>query len=698
MSLECVPAHSHSGDHSPSQNSIASGWPLPPPRPVNQEDPDLDFERNFFLSMGWPAHVIQELEKQARSAKVGLIQAAIASGILKASDFYSSLSRMLSFAPEGGLYRVHLPAAPAKAWMLIERPVPLATEGTGAVALNGQSFSIVRLIALSQKLGAKSQHLKLITRQELIDSVTNAYGRVLVARAIAGLMKARPQWSAKAGLATWQIYSGAIAAGLALGAFMVAPKGAATMCAFLLSLFFLLAIALRLAAVLSLAFPKAEKRKSRLLSDAELPRYTVFVPLFKEVKILPHLAKALAELDYPPAKLDIKIVLEAVDAATIEAASRLSFPGNVDLIVVPDRQPRTKPKALNYALQFATGDLAVIYDAEDRPEPDQLRKAATVFHHAPADLACLQARLDYFNAAENWLSRQFTIEYATLFRGLLPLLSRFGLPLPLGGTSNHFRIGVLRELGAWDPYNVTEDADLGMRLHRAGYRVETLDSTTYEEACCQPMPWVKQRTRWLKGWIQTFGVHMRAPLATLREIGLAGFLAFHAYFAGIIVSSLAHPLFYVVLAHDVIQGTLFRRGITAGGGILLAIAVVNFIGGYAVNLLLGAMSLRGTKHKGLWPHVIFIPVYWLYVSAAAYRAVWQLMRAPFYWEKTEHGVSRALQPAGIIREHERFVPPHPAAMRPGEGAFSELNLTLADTSERSLESRARAPGSKGSLT
>ena len=268
----------------------------------------------------------------------------------------------------------------------------------------------------------------------------------------------------------------------------------------------------------------------------------------------------MANLDYPPAKLDIKIVLEEVDTSTIEAATKLAFPGNVDLIVVPDRQPRTKPKALNYALQFATGDLAVIYDAEDRPEPDQLRKAATRFQFASPDVACLQARLDYFNPHENWLSRQFTIEYATLFRGLLPLLSRFGLPLPLGGTSNHFRIGVLRDLGAWDPFNVTEDADLGMRLHRAGYLVETLDSTTYEEACCQSVPWIKQRTRWLKGWMQTFGVHMRAPVSTLRETGLTGFLAFHAYFAGIIVSSLAHPLCYFVLAYDAWNGTLFRAG------------------------------------------------------------------------------------------------------------------------------------------
>ena len=639
MSVECVPLRSFAGDHKPGQNGNASDWRLSPPA----KDSDIAFERNFFLALGWPERLVREVEEEARHAKVGLIQTAIARGLLEPSGFYGELSRMLSFAGGQAPYRVHLPAAPSKAWLLIDRPVPLAAEGADVVAINGQNFSIPRLIALSRELGAKSRHLKIITRQDLIDSVTRSYGRVLVGRAVAGLMKARPEWSAKTGLAVWQVYAGAACAGLALGALAVAPGEAAAVSALALSLFFLLAMMLRLAAVLSLAFPPTGKRTPALLSDAQLPRYTVFVPLFKEVDILPHLAAALAGLDYPPAKLDIKIVLEAVDTATIEAATKLAFPGNVDLIVVPDRQPRTKPKALNYALQFATGDLAVIYDAEDRPEPDQLRKAASVFHHASADVACLQARLDYFNATENWLSRQFTIEYCTLFRGLLPLLSRFGLPLPLGGTSNHFRIGVLRELGAWDPYNVTEDADLGMRLHRAGYRVETLDSTTYEEACCQTIPWVKQRTRWLKGWMQTFGVHMRAPFATLRETGLAGFLAFHAYFAGIIVSSLAHPLFYVVLAIDAVQGTLFQRGRTPSDDILLAIAVVNFIGGYAVNLALGAMSLRRTGHKRLWPHAIFIPVYWLYVSAAAYRAVWQLFRAPFYWEKTEHGVSRTLQ-------------------------------------------------------
>ena len=642
------PDATNRGDHRPGQNGNASDWPYlaePASRFEHDIGSEIDLERNFFLSIGWPLHVIADLEMRARNANVGLIQTAIASGMLKASELYDWLSRLLSFAGGQTPYRVHLPSAPSQAWLLIERPEPLAAENAPVVALNGQNFSISRLIELSRQLGQKRQHLKLITRQELIDSVTQSYGRVLVGRAVAGLMKARPDWSAKTGLAAWQIHWSAIAAGLVTGALMVAPRMAMEVCALSLSLFFLLAIGLRFAAVLNLAFPDAQRKKQRLLSDAELPRYTVFVPLFKEVEILPYLAEALARLNYPAAKLDIKIVLEEVDASTIAAASKLAFPGNVDLIVVPDRLPRTKPKALNYALQFATGDLAVIYDAEDRPEPDQLRKAATRFHHASADVACLQARLDYFNASENWLSRQFTIEYATLFRGLLPLLSRFGLPLPLGGTSNHFRIGVLRALGAWDPFNVTEDADLGMRLHRAGYRVETLDSTTYEEACCQSVPWIKQRTRWLKGWMQTFGVHMRSPLTTLRETGLTGFLAFHAYFAGIIVSSLAHPLFYLVLAYDAWNGTLFERGGTLGDDVLLAVAVTNFVGGYVVNIALGAMSLRGTKHKRLWPHVLFIPVYWLYVSAAAYRAVWQLFYAPFYWEKTEHGVSRTLQPA-----------------------------------------------------
>jgi cellulose synthase/poly-beta-1,6-N-acetylglucosamine synthase-like glycosyltransferase len=518
-----------------------------------------------------------------------------------------------------------------------------------------------KLVTLAVRLGKKRERLALLTRQALINSLSKSYGGALAKNAAHGLVHARPNWSAKMGLAAWQAAFGAIALGLFLGAFGVAPRETLSLGAIILTHFFLLAIVLRMAAALNLLFPQPRKKnlEGPPLSDADLPRYTVFVPLFQEAEILPHLARALSELDYPPAKLDIKIILESVDTETIAMARKLPFPGNVDFIIVPDQAPRTKPKALNYALQFATGELAVIYDAEDRPEPDQLRKAAAAFHYAPPRLACLQARLDYFNASENWLSRQFTIEYASLFRGLLPLLSRFRLPLPLGGTSNHFRIGVLRDLGAWDPFNVTEDADLGMRLHRAGYRIATLDSTTYEEACCQPIAWIKQRSRWLKGWMQTFGVHMRSPRLTLRETGLVGFLAFHAYFAGIIISSLAHPLFYAVLAFDGATGRLFQEGATLGGNLFLYIAIANFAGGYAANLALGALSLRSTPHKALLPYVIFIPIYWLFISAAAYRAAWQLVRAPFYWEKTAHGVSNHLKVKGS--EENALWPQH---MRP----------------------------------
>ena len=463
-------------DHNPSENDGASGCRVRPALSAPSVS-KAEFERAVLRSLNCPAAVIRKLESQAQAAHVGVIQTAIAAGVYRATDVHELLSRKLSLADGNTPRRLRLPSAPEKAWLLLEKPMPLAAHEEGVVVVNAQTFSMQTLATLALKLGEKRKRLKLLTRQELIDLVTRSHGRVLVGRAVAGLMTAHPGWSAKTGLASWQVYFGAIMAGLALGALAFAPQETLNLGAIALSLFFLLAIALRLAAVVSLLAPAASQKKGSpsLLSDAELPRYTVFVPLFKEVEILPHLAKALRNLDYPAAKLDIKIVLESVDKATIEAASKLDFPGNVDLIVVPDRQPRTKPKALNYALQFATGSLAVIYDAEDRPEPDQLRKAATVFHHAPPELVCLQARLDYFNARENWLSRQFTIEYATLFRGLLPLFGRFGLPLPLGGTSNHFRIGVLRELGAWDPFNVTEDADLGMRLHRAGYKVETLE-------------------------------------------------------------------------------------------------------------------------------------------------------------------------------------------------------------------------------
>ncbi len=414
--------------------SVISSIPF---EPVNRSD-NSSLERDLLLSMGWPASVIDDLECDAKSSGTALTEVAIASGWVGASELYDHLAHALSFAKGDSTCRIILSAAPPRTWTMLQKPEAVSI-GSGKAAINAQAMSISALTTLAQGLGFDRSHLTLLTRQKFIDALADTYGNALVSRAVFGLLRRHPQSSAKTGLLTWQAVFGSVMAGLALGAIAVAPRETIFLAEIGLSLVFILAIALRLAAAVALLFPSVSSVQPKPLSDVDLPRYTVFVPLFRETQILPHLAKALSNLDYPAAKLDIKIILESIDRETIDAALRETFPGNIDFIVVPDCQPRTKPKALNYALQFATGSLAVIYDAEDRPEPDQLRKAAAVFAAAPPELVCLQARLHYFNATENWLSRQFTIEYASLFRGLLPFLSRFRLPLPLGGTSNHFR-------------------------------------------------------------------------------------------------------------------------------------------------------------------------------------------------------------------------------------------------------------------
>ena len=257
-------------------------------------------ERAVLYALGCPPRLVEEFEARARCARIGAVQAAIASGAFKASDVYSRLSKMFSFAGGDTPRRLRLPAPPDEAWTLLDRPVPLAAPGEDVIALNGQTFSMRTLLTLSEKLGDRRRRVKLLTRQELIGLITRSYGPELVSRAVAGLMKRCPDWSAKTGIVAWQAYFTAIAGGLILGAFAFAPREVMTLSSIGLSLFFLLAIALRLAAVASLAWPCGRKEKfPRLLSDAELPRYTVFVPLFKEAAILPHLAQALRKLDYP---------------------------------------------------------------------------------------------------------------------------------------------------------------------------------------------------------------------------------------------------------------------------------------------------------------------------------------------------------------------------------------------------------------
>jgi cellulose synthase/poly-beta-1,6-N-acetylglucosamine synthase-like glycosyltransferase len=382
------------------------------------------------------------------------------------------------------------------------------------------------------------------------------------------------------------------------------------------------------------------------LRTSELPIYTIVVALYHEASAVPALIAALHELDYPAEKLQVIFVLEPDDAATHDALLRLNLGAPFEILIAPDVGPRTKPKALNAALALSKGTFIAVFDAEDRPARDQLHRALDAFLGNGADIACVQARLTIDNTADGWLARLFTAEYCGQFDVLLPGLAQRGLPLPLGGSSNHFRTQVLREAGGWDPYNVTEDADLGMRLARLGYRAAVIHSTTYEEAPAHVKPWIRQRTRWFKGWMQTWLVHMRHPARISRELGLSGFLAFQLVVGGTVLSALVHPLFIVAAIYLIATNQLFDTGGSVFGHVLFWLYVGAFASGYLTSAALGLIGLkrRGLLREG-WV-LLWMPIHWLLLSVAAWRALYQLMFDPFHWEKTAHGLAQTSRLAG----------------------------------------------------
>lgn len=372
------------------------------------------------------------------------------------------------------------------------------------------------------------------------------------------------------------------------------------------------------------------------LQDRDLPVYTVLVPLYREKEVLPTLLQAIARLNYPHTKLDVKLLFEENDAETYEAAKALRPPAHFKFVVVPDCQPRTKPKACNYGLIQATGEFCVIYDAEDIPEPDQLRKAVVAFRRAPQEMVCLQSKLNYYNRDQNLLTRWFTIEYSMWFDLFLPGLDAVGVPIPLGGTSNHFRTEPLRQVGAWDPFNVTEDCDLGLRLHKAGYRTAVIDSTTYEEANSEAWNWTRQRTRWLKGYIQTWLVHMRRPVQLLRTVGLKSFLSMQLTVGGVPFATLINPIYWALTLAWFLSGwevvPLFFPPLIYYAG-----AVCLFVGNFVFMYANVAGCLMRGYHE-LVRYALISPLYWGMMSLAGWRALYQLLLKPFVWEKTTHGL------------------------------------------------------------
>jgi len=458
--------------------------------------------------------------------------------------------------------------------------------------------------------------------------------------AVYGLLRRSPVSSAGSRIWIRQVIAGAVAAGLIGGGLSTEPQVTVRALVALVALPFLCITLLRIVALREvIRLNRRDRRAPALLGvdPADLPTYSVLVPLFEEATVLGGLVQSLQALDYPAARLEVFLILEESDLETQAAVLGLALPAHFRTIVVPDHAPRTKPKALNYALPFARGEFVVVYDAEDRPEPDQLRRALDLFRQGPAQLGCVQAQLNIYNPRASWFTRQFTIEYSALFDAILPALIRVGLPVPLGGTSNHLRRKALVDAGAWDPFNVTEDADLGFRLARQGWRTAVLASTTWEEAPPVFRQWFRQRTRWLKGWMQTYLVHTRQPLRLIRELGLRGAFGVHVLMGALVLSALVHPLFYALLGYHALSGEFLAWADTGLGATLWTIAWVNLSAGYLVSIFVGALSVSRRGRPGLAVSALLMPVCWLLVSAAAYRALYQLATDPYRWEKTAHG-------------------------------------------------------------
>lgn len=375
----------------------------------------------------------------------------------------------------------------------------------------------------------------------------------------------------------------------------------------------------------------------------KLPKISVMVPLLKEERIAEVLVNRLEKLDYPRALLDIVLVLEATDEITKATLARTTLPAWMSVIEVPAAaRLTTKPRALNYALDFCRGDIVGVWDAEDAPEPDQLRKIATRFAHAPENVACLQGQLDYYNSRSNWIARCFTIEYATWWRMVLPGVAKLGLVLPLGGTTLFFRRDILEKLHGWDAHNVTEDADLGVRLARKGYVTELVETTTYEEANCRAWPWVKQRSRWLKGFLITWCVHMRHPRALLRDLGFWRFMGVQTLFLATFSQFVLAPLLWVfwLTLFGMPHPIALTLGVPAMWGMITFFFVAELL-----NLIVSACAVSGPRHRHLMLWVVTLPAYFTLGAAAALKGLHEFVLRPFYWDKTMHGVSRKARKA-----------------------------------------------------
>lgn len=514
-------------------------------------------------------------------------------------------------------------------------PCELPDSGQMVVTLLGpHDIAPPELAELARSASMNGQRMALTPPAVLRSGLLARVSPRLSWQAINGLFEWRPDLSARDRLSAAQGFvAGALVAVLTV-VLWLAPTALFIAVHLFSTIFFLACSGLKAAA--ALFFVRRRPRNWRLPKDAAaLPVYSVLVALYREADIVPQLIQALDRLVWPRDRLEIKLVCEADDHATIDAIKALNPASFFEIVEVPPSLPRTKPKALRFAMALTSGEFVVLYDAEDRPHPGQLLEAHARFAESDDTLACLQAPLFVTNAGQSLLARMFAFEYAGLFRAVLPFLAATKRILPLGGTSNHFRKAALADVGGWDPHNVTEDADVGVRLGRFGYRIETITLPTFEAAPDELRVWLPQRTRWLKGWLQTWLVHMRHPARLWSDLGPAAFLLVQVLLAGMFFSALLHPVIFasaLVYAGVALAGfdlVKWQLWLLALDGLLLLFS-------YAVFLVLGWRSLTAKERIGFPIIMVMTPVYWLLISYAAWLALIEFIRYPHRWNKTPH--------------------------------------------------------------
>jgi cellulose synthase/poly-beta-1,6-N-acetylglucosamine synthase-like glycosyltransferase len=608
----------------------------------------------------------------------------ILSGAVSRRDMYRAL------AEQWDVPLVDLLSQPSNAndYLLSVDPRRFADAGWVPWRIHDGTLTIATSVAPTQEVldqalslpGVEAVDVRATTDWDVLRTVQNAGRERLLYRITDQMADTTPEASARSGVIRWQRMVPVAFLLLILAAYVVDPPVAVVVTFCIVNVLFVVNIVFKVLAGLRAPYRLRQKRRwrkavvaerarrgapaawPRRIPDDELPVYTILVPVYDEAEVVPKVIANLDQLDYPKSKLDVMILLEENDTRTIEAAKATRPPEYVRIVVVPEGHPQTKPRACNYGLEFARGDYVVIFDAEDRPHPDQLRRAIDAFEmnrlmrkYVDPDtprLVCVQASLMYFNAEYNLLTRMFAIEYAHWFDAMLPGLDDSGLPLPLGGTSNHFETRTLRALGAWDPYNVTEDADLGLRIASQGFAVGTIETATEEEACSAVSAWIRQRTRWIKGYMITASVNTRHLGRWYRSNGIGGLITMACLVLGTPLAFLSYPfsLLFTVLTYIGVKtgGLHFPPGALQAG-------VIMMVAGNTAMILSSAVAAWLRYNWRVAMFAFLNPVYWLLHSVAAWRAAYQLVVDPFTWEKTPHGLT-----ADYESTHElRGYPPMP---------------------------------------